>query len=221
MDPGWLDIHTATIDWDDGNTTQGNFTGSNGNYTIIASKAYTHTGVYSVRLTIEDDDDGNDSETYLYVVVYDPYGGFVSGSGSFNSPEGSYPSNPTLTGKAHFGFTSKYQPGIHIPIGNTQFQFKVADLKFHSNDYIWLVVADKKAMFTGNGTINNQGNYGFKISAIDGDLEGGDGLDKFRIKIWDKDNQNTIVYDNMIGYDENADPTTIIENGGGIIIHKN
>jgi hypothetical protein len=42
----------------------------------------------------------------------------------------------------------------------------------------------------------------------------------FRIKIWDIDNGDTIVYDNNIGNDPYEDPMTEIA-GGQIVIHKN
>jgi hypothetical protein len=38
---------------------------------------------------------------------------------------------PTLTGKANFGFVSKYQKGQSTPDGNTEFQFKAGDLNLH------------------------------------------------------------------------------------------
>jgi hypothetical protein len=57
------------------------------------------------------------------------------------------------------------------------------------------------------------------ITALDGDLLGGDGLDKFRIKIWELGTE-TIVYDNQLGDVEDADPTTIL-GGGSIVVHKN
>jgi hypothetical protein len=41
----------------------------------------------------------------------------------------------------------------------------------------------------------------------------------FRIKIWDKNNNNAVIYDNQLGDDENADPTTELA-GGQIVIHK-
>jgi hypothetical protein len=43
--------------------------------------------------------------------------------------------------------------------------------------------------------------------------------DRFRIRIWDIDNNDAIVYDNQPGTAEGADPTTEI-NGGSIVIHK-
>ncbi|MFX0185949.1 MAG: hypothetical protein ACFE95_22925 [Candidatus Hodarchaeota archaeon] len=41
----------------------------------------------------------------------------------------------------------------------------------------------------------------------------------FRIKIWDKDNNDEVIYDNQLGDDDNADPTTEID-GGQIKIHE-
>ena len=41
---------------------------------------------------------------------------------------------------------------------------------------------------------------------------GGGGLDKFRIKIWDKAT-GMIVYDNLMGADDGADPTTVVTHG--------
>ena len=70
--------------------------------------------------------------------------------------------------------------------GQTEFQFKVADLNFHSSSYDWLVIAGKKAKYKGVDTINGEGEYMIILSAIDGDLQGDDGIDKLRMKIWDR-----------------------------------
>lgn len=216
--PGVLDTHTASIDWGDGNISCGTITGSGGSYTITDSWTYSQAGVYTIALTIEDDDGGNDTELFQYVVVYNPSGGFVSGGGPINSPEGAYTPDPSITGKAIFGFVSKYKQGQQNPIGNTRFKFNLANMNFHSDDYDWLVIANHKAMCKGTGTINGEGNYGFMLSAIDEDLTPRTDVDLFRIKIWDKDNDDAVVYDNQLGEDEDADPTTEID-GGQIKIH--
>ena len=74
-------------------------------------------------------------------------------------------------------------------------------------------------MYKGVGTINGEGNYGFMLSAIDEKITPSTDVDLFRIKIWDKDNGDVIVYDNLMGADEDAEPTTEIQ-GGNIVIHK-
>jgi hypothetical protein len=127
-------------------------------------------------------------------------------------------SDPTATGKASFGFVSKYQKGTSVPDGNTQFRFNTGDLAFKSVSYDWLVIAGAKGMFKGTGKINGEGNYGFKLSAIDGDMPGGGGIDKFRIKIWDKDNADALVYDNGLGGDDTHPGSPLTH--GSIKIHK-
>lgn len=62
------------------------------------------------------------------------------------------------------------------------------------------------------------GDYGFTLTAVDGQITGGGGLDKFRIKIWDQATE-TVVYDNLLNAPEDADPTTVT-GGGSIKIHK-
>jgi hypothetical protein len=56
------------------------------------------------------------------------------------------------------------------------------------------------------------------LTAIDGALPGGRGTDKFRINISDIATGN-VVYDNHMGDDDNANPTSDL-GGGSIIIHK-
>ncbi|WP_292352988.1 hypothetical protein [Methanomethylovorans sp. PtaU1.Bin093] len=137
------------------------------------------------------------------------------------SPPGAYtPDNSgdeDLIGKATFGVVSKYLKGAKVPTGNTEFQFKVANLNFKSTSYDWLVVADSRAQYKGTGTINGAGNYDFMLSAIDAELTPSTDVDMFRIKIWDKAS-GSIVYDNQMVAPEDADPTTEI-GGGSIIIH--
>ena len=220
------DLHTA----------QWNFVSSNQNIsqsgtvnegasTVDASYSFTTPGVYLVTLTVADqcghsatanvvDPDGLPA----MVVVYDPNGGSVTGGGWFDSPAGALVANPSLIGRANFGFTSRYHSGTNVPDGQTEFQFKAGNLNFHSSSYEWLVVAGAKAQFKGSGTINGSGAYDFMLTVIDGQISGGGGVDKFRIRIWDS-NGGGLVYDNKVGGAVNDDPTTVIR-GGSIVIHK-
>ncbi len=133
---------------------------------------------------------------------------------------GSYPFNPSLSGKANFGFVSKYKNGQSVPTGDTEFQFHVAGFNFKSTVYDWLVIAGPKAQYKGTGTVNGAGNYGFLLTATDGQVNGGGGVDKFRIKIWDKAT-STVVFDNVLGGSEDIDAANPQAIGGGsIVIHK-
>ena len=186
---------------------------------MSGSHSYSTPGVYTLRLTLTDDDGCPVHSVFQYIVIYDPDGGFVTGGGWIDSPGGAYTPDPSLTGKANFGFVSKYKKGATEPTGETEFQFQVADLNFHSDSYEWLVVAGAKAMYKGVGTINGAGNFGFMISAIDEALTPSTDVDLFRIKIWDKGDGDAVVYDNQMGADEGDAPTTAI-GAGAIVIHK-
>jgi PKD repeat protein len=218
-DLGILDTHIANINWGDQTSSPGTVTEADGSGTATGFHTYTTPGVYTISLTLTDDDGGEASITSEYVVIYNPTGAFVTGGGMIDSPPGAFPEDPDLTGKAGFGFVSKYQKGQTTPGGNTQFRFHAADIAFHSTSYDWMVVAGPKAIFKGSGEVNGDGNFGFLLSAIDGDQPGGGGVDRFRIKIWDKDNFDIVVYDNGLGDADDADPPTELTHGS-IKIHK-
>jgi hypothetical protein len=209
-DPGTNDTHWCVVNWGDGITgyddpclqdvdLYGQF------------HTYAEAGVYAIAATVTDDD-GGVGYAEKTVAVYDPSGGYVSGEGWILSPAGAYKADPAMTGKASFGFVSKYRKGATVPDGNAVFVFQAGDLNFHSSAYDWLVVSgSSKAQFRGTGTINGFGNYGFMVSVTDAGTAVGNAVnDTFRIKIWDKSQGDAVVYDNgveqMIG-------------GGSIVIH--
>jgi hypothetical protein len=81
--------------------------------TAKATYTFTTPGVYTVKLTLNDSCGGSSTGEQIggvdvLVVVYDPSGGFVTGGGWIDSPPGAYVPDPTLVGKANFGFNSKY-----------------------------------------------------------------------------------------------------------------
>jgi len=197
------DSDPLTYNWDFGDENTG--TGAEPCYT------YAEAGIYDVCLTVNDGTVDSE-EVCTSAVVYDPSAGFVTGGGWIDSPEGAYKPDMSLTGKANFGFVSKYKKGATAPTGQTEFQFQTASLNFHSDSYEWLVVTGANfAKFKGDGTINGEndanGNaYKFMIWA------GDDTPDTFRIKIWSEDDEGneTDVYDN--GFDQEI-------SGGQIVIH--
>jgi hypothetical protein len=219
-DAGVLDTHTATWNWGDGRSTDGRVDEivGTGQGTAYGNHIYTSPGVYTVEVTVYDDDGGKDNVPYQYIVVYDPSAGFVTGGGWIDSSQGAYTLDTSLSGKATFGFVSKYKKGATTPDGSTEFQFHAAGLNFHSSSYDWLVIAGAKAMYKGTGTINGDGEYCFILSATDGQVKGGDGIDRFRIKIWNKIS-GRVIYDNQIGDADDANASTAIS-GGSIVIHK-
>ena len=75
-----------------------------------------------------------------------------------------------------------------------------------------MVISGAKARYRGIGTINGSGIYEFELTAWDGQATGGDGTDRFRIRIYG-------VYDNQLGVPDGTTPTTAL-GGGSIVIHK-
>ena len=212
-DPDEGDSHEGCIDWADGSLTCRS--------PIIASSSvftdphvYAASGIFSIVPTVTDLAGASDTwDEEELVIVYDPDGGFVTGGGWINSPPGAYKPNPSMTGKANFGFVSKYEKGKSTPSGNTTFKFKAGGLNFKSESYEWLVISqnDSTAMFKGRGAINgNMAPYGqpykFMIWAADSVP------DTFRIKIWYEE-----IGDEMIVYDNGVSQPL---QGGKIMIQK-
>jgi YVTN family beta-propeller protein len=194
-DPGDDAPYSATFNYGDGSGDQAAKSVTN-NTCTGPDYEYASPGVYTVSVTVTDKDgDFGSAEATEYIVIYDPTGGFITGGGWIISPPGAYSADPDLTGKANFGFVSKYKKGASEPTGNTEFQFKSGDLNFHSDSYEWLVVTGSDhAMFKGSGTINGVGDYKFMLWASDDDP------DTFRIKIWEEDEfgNETVTYDNVV-----------------------
>lgn len=189
---------------------------------VSLNYAFATAGVYFVKLTVNDSCGGTGMATTVggfdaMVVIYDSESS-VTGGGWINSPAGAFTANPSLAGKSNFGFNAKYHNGATTPTGQTEFKFKEGDLSFHSTSYDWLVVSGAIAQYTGSGTVNGSGDYGFIVTVIDGQESGGGGVDKFRIKIWNKNNGNAIVYDTQPGDPDSAAPVTAL-GGGSIVIH--
>jgi hypothetical protein len=214
-DPGVNDTQTAAWDWGDG-TTSTTTAPAGGSGTVSDTHTYAVAGVYTVTLTLTDKDGGQTTAIFQFVTVFSGTG-FVTGGGQINSPAGAYAPNPSLTGKATFGFVSKYLPGRTRPDGNTQFQFHAGGFNFHSSSYDFLVVSGWKAQYRGVGTVNGEGGYSFIVTAYDGQRPGGDGIDKFRIKVWNGDG---VVYDNKLGASDSIDTVPQALAKGSIVIHR-
>ncbi|MEJ8756478.1 MBG domain-containing protein, partial [Pontibacter sp. H259] len=189
-------------------------TDSNGKVTLIVSGLPVN--VYQVEAIA-----GSSCATSTaYLPVYDPNGGFVTGGGWINSPPGALAGdqNKDVTGKANFGFVSKYKKGSSQVDGNTEFQFQAGNLNFKSTLHGSgsLVIAGGKATYRGDGTVNGISGYKFTLTAIDGNWDNGTSSDKFRIKIW---GANGVIYDNQMDKADNTNDATIL-GGGSIVIHE-
>jgi hypothetical protein len=182
----------------------------------IPASAFAAPGVYNVCVRGADVAGNQGAAACVMVAVYDPNGGFVTGGGWINSPAGAYAPDPTLTGRANFAFVSRYERGANRPSGQTQFRFQAAGLDFQSASYDWLVIGGARAQYRGSGTLNGAAGYTFILTAIDGQVSGGGGADKLRMKIM---GPGGVVYDNQMNDPDSGDPTTVL-GGGSIVIHR-
>ena len=132
-----------------------------------------------------------------------PDGDKVTGGGWIDSLPGAYKLDPTVTGKANFGFVINHKDGAIAPSGSTTFHVNDGDFKFRSVSYLWLAVNhnDGTAIYMGRGIANGQpANFMVWV---------GDDPDTFRIKIWAE--TGIPLYDN--GSNQAL-------GGGSIVIHK-
>jgi hypothetical protein len=213
-DSGINDTHTATWNWGDGNSSTGTVRESNGSGTVSDTHIYTTPGVYTITLTITDKDGGASTTSYQYITVYDTSNKSVSGSKEFTSPVGAVTADPTATGKAHFGFTAKYDAaGNVIPIGNKwaslSFQQGTTNINFVATAYNWLVVNGTKFVLKGTGTLNNVSGYNVLISAIDGSQTGEPDLIRYQIK----DTNSNVIYDTQPNANDANNPSTVVSKG--------
>jgi hypothetical protein len=148
---------------------------------------------------------------------YDPNGGNTFGGGYYNSPAGALKSNPTATGKASYGFAINYFKNSTNPKGETQFEFKVGSFEFNALNFDYLVISNSMAQFKGTGKITGgQSGVGFTMTVVDGQLDG-TGVDKIRMKIYNKNN-GSIIYDNQPGASDAALPTQAVGTNSTIVI---
>ena len=203
-----------TYDWDDGGVTTVGVNTSGPEYT--SSHTFNSAGVYTVVVSVEKNG-FSDSDSVL-LVVFDPDAGFLTAGGNIDIAAGAVVADPTASGKATFSLNSKYPDGAVVPEGHLQFQLNAADFKFESETQQWLVVVGGLAQFTGTGTVNGTGNYGFLLTAYDGKIVGGP--DRLRLRAWDIDNGNALVFDNVPGAPDDIDtanPQPI--RAGSIVVH--
>ena len=103
-----------------------------------------------------------------------------------------------------------------MPTGETRFEVAAAGLSFRSTAHEWLIIEGAKVRYEGVGTINGAGDYGFRLTAVDGGKRKGG--DRFRIEIWDRALGN-VVYDSEPGRAADDAPATAL-GGGSIVVHS-
>ena len=216
--------HTAKWLIDDKTTINGILTEPSGlnNGAVTGSYKFNAAGVYKIKVNMTDQ---NGFTTYAntndnldaIVVVYDPNGGFTYGGGNFISPPGALIADPSATAEVSYGFTVNYYKNASLPKGETQFEFKVGDFEFNALNFDYLVISNSMAQFKGTGKIiGGQSGVAFTMTVTDGQLDGS-GIDKIRMKIYNKNN-GKIIYDNQAGASDAALPTQAVGSNSIVVI---
>ncbi len=219
--------HTAKWLLDGSNASNGTVTepANNQNGKVTGSYKFTTAGVYKLQMNITDQNGlttytNTNGDLEAILVIYDPNGGYAYGGGYYNSPASALRSNPAATGKASYGFAINYFKNSTYPKGETQFEFKVGDFEFNALNFDYLVISGAKAQFKGTGKITGgQSGVGFIMTVVDGDLDG-TGIDKIRMKIFNK-NTGAIIYDNQPGASDAANPVLAVSANSSVVINSN
>lgn len=133
-DPGANDTHTCTVTWDDGSESE--FEAQDGSCDV--AHAFDDAGMYTVDITVTDDDGGSDSASAM-VVVYDPRAGLLTGAGTLDD--------------AVFAVVAKYPAASSTrPLGSVALEVPTDDgtRTLLSTNLEWLVITpDGKAAVKG------------------------------------------------------------------------
>ncbi|HET6768221.1 MAG TPA: T9SS type A sorting domain-containing protein, partial [Chitinophagaceae bacterium] len=219
--------HTAKWLLDGNAVANGTVTEPSGNQVgkITGSYKFNSPGVYKLQMNVTDQagvtsyaNTNNDLDAI--VVIYDPNGGNTYGGGYFESSVGALRANPSATGKASYGFAMNYFKNSTNPKGETQFEFKVGEFEFNALNFDYLVINKSMAQFKGTGKIiGGQSGLGFTMTVVDGQLDG-TGIDKIRMKIYNKNN-GSVIYDNQPGQSDAELPIQPVGANSTIVISGN
>jgi len=124
--------------------------------------------------------------------------------------------NPLIMGVVNFDFSAKPTAvTAKNPKNENLVNFILGNLEFSALNYDFRALSGARTQFKGYGKLNNEAGYKYLLTVIDGQAPKGGGVDKFRIKIWN-DQTGEVIFDNQLGDDDDADPTTPVGDGKSI-----
>lgn len=178
-----------------------NFDGGGANQVVAAERGsctatntFTAPGVFTVAVTATQRARGIDTDTVVIFVV-DPAAQVI--------------------GRGRLGNRARFN------VAPGRLTLVAPGFRFASTALDVLVVTGNKGQLRGSGTVNGAGNFGFILTVADGTLPGGDGVDRFRLKVVDRSAGDAVVYDDVPGAPDDidiADPQAIP--AGRILVHK-
>ena len=171
VDPGTLDTHAATVDWGDGSPVETpTIFPASGSGALGGKHTYADDGIYTVTVTVTDDDGGSDTETFQVTVnnvkpMLDvdhsdasiDEGSSVSFDATFNDPGFDNPLNPGAEKAESFTYDVDWGDGRDAIVG-----MSVADTNGGPG-------VDSTGTFSGNHTYADDGTYTVKVTIHDDD----------------------------------------------------
>ncbi|WP_076665764.1 PQQ-binding-like beta-propeller repeat protein [Pontibacter indicus] len=183
--------------WGDGSEPTMSYTAF-GTSRITGKHTYTQAGIYQVGLDFSESCLKAANNDYnQWHVIYDPEAGHVKGSGSIALADfGLGGNNQKL--EAEFSFFVRYQ-NKHATRPQGTVQLTVNKQKFSQSGALdWLVITGNQAIWKGTARLQGIGRFGYIVSVRDAGGKGkNDPNDQLRIRIWDMDRGNDLVFDNF------------------------
>ncbi len=211
--------YAVEVNWND-NSAPTILTGINIQSATL-SHTYVNSGIYEPTVKVTDGSNAVTNATFQYIVVYVTGNQFSTGGGNFTAPAGSLSSNSSISGKVNMGSNCKPSNCGGFQ-GNMEMNFQAGNIKFKSaspTSWDYLTIGGcYLAAFKGTGTVNGSGNYGILVVQSDKD-KNPSCANKVRIKIWNKNAGDAVIFDTQAGDAENALPTTTVQ--GAIQVHVN
>jgi PKD repeat protein len=174
-DVGTLDTHTATIDWGDGSATEAAaVTQLSGGGSLAGSHSYADDGVYTVTITLTDDDGG--AHVQMLDVLVENVAPTLTVIGSQTIDEGSPLSLPNIGMLTDPGFANLANPnGPSVETFSYLIDWgdgTAADTGTATIDQLGTVGLPTAASLDGSHTFADNGTYLVTIRVADDDMSG-------------------------------------------------
>ncbi len=118
----------------------------------------------------------------------------IESDGWINSQPGALLDDPDITGRLTFNMNIHNVNHPNSAQGVVKIKFPAGGINLTGNSLECLLIEDNTITLRGEGKNTGKGSYGFLVTAIDGGNSG----DLIKITIWDKQDNDRIIYDNLV-----------------------